>query len=264
MLDRETGFWNFGHMSIMRLKYWPIWAVMCLPLDPYAAAAARYIPDCAGRVEIANASVKRVEKNGALILSDGRSVLLEGIRLPPGDQIALRQLIQQQRMTFTVTPPKQDRYERLRAQAFGKDWIQMALLEQGLARVSIAPDRDECAPDFYEAEARARAKRAGIWALPAYRIRTPQEMKGVAGTFQLMEGQVRHVGSGAGRIFIDFGDGDRPSLSVLIAPEDRRAFRDFDLYGLQGRSIRIRGLVQDYRGRPEIALSNPAQIELLP
>jgi hypothetical protein len=249
----------------MRLKYWPILAAMCLPLDPYAASAApRYIPDCAGQVEIASASVTRVAKSGALILSDGRSLLLEGIRLPPGDHAALRRLIQQGPVTFTVTPPKQDRYERLRAQAFGKDWIQMALLEQGVARVSIAPDRDECAPDFYEAEARARTRHAGIWALPAYRIRTPQEMKGTAGTFQLMEGQVRHVGSGAGRIFIDFGDGDRPSFSALIAPEDRRAFRDFDLEALTARHIRIRGIVQNYRGRPEIALSNPAQIELLP
>jgi DNA/RNA endonuclease YhcR with UshA esterase domain len=25
----------------------------------------------------------------------------------------------------------------------------------------------------------------------------------------------------------------------------------------------VRGIVQDYRGRPEIALSNPAQIEIL-
>ena len=252
-------------MCTMHRKYWPILAAMWLLLDPYAAVAQpRYIPDCAGRVEVASATVARVDKNGALILSDGRSVLLVGLRLPPGDQGALRQLVQQGPLTLTVTPPKQDRYDRLRAQAFGKDWIQMALLEQGLARVSIAPDRDECAPDFYEAEARARAKHAGIWALAAYRIRTPQEMKGTAGTFQLMEGQVRHVGSGGGRLFIDFGDGDRPSFSALIAPEDRRAFRDFDLDGLQGRSIRIRGLVQDYRGRPEIALSNPAQIEVLP
>ena len=55
--------------------------------------------------------------------------------------------------------------------AFGSVWLQVALLEQGLARVAIAPDRNECAPDFYEAEAaRPRQAGAGIWALcRAYR-----------------------------------------------------------------------------------------------
>jgi DNA/RNA endonuclease YhcR with UshA esterase domain len=35
------------------------------------------------------------------------------------------------------------------------------------------------------------------------------------------------------------------------------------LESLHARHVRIWGLVQNVRGRPEIALSNPAQIELL-
>ena len=63
--------------------YWAILAAIWLP-DP--AMAARFIPDCAGGVEIAHAHVVRVEKNGALVLADGRAVMLEGIRLPDGPQ----------------------------------------------------------------------------------------------------------------------------------------------------------------------------------
>ena len=40
------------------------------------------------RVEIAHAHVVRVEKNGALVLEDGRAVMLEGIRLPGADNAA--------------------------------------------------------------------------------------------------------------------------------------------------------------------------------
>jgi hypothetical protein len=86
-------------------------------------------------------------------------------------------------------------------------------------------------------------------------------MEGVTGTFQLVEGRVSNVGQADGRLFIDFGS--KRILSAVIAPQDRRAFRDFDLDGLPARRIRIRGIVQDYRGRPEIALSNPFQIEVL-
>jgi DNA/RNA endonuclease YhcR with UshA esterase domain len=78
-----------------------------------------------------------------------------------------------------------------------------------------------------------------------------------------VEGWVTHVAQADGRTFIDFGSNGRQSFSAIIQPDDRRAFRGFDLEGLEAHKIRIRGIVQDYRGRPEIALSNPAQIEVL-
>ena len=72
----------------------------------------------------------------------------------------------------------------MRAQGFtGKTWLQAALLEQGLARVAIAPDRNECAPDLYAAEGRGRAAAAGLWADAAYAPRNPQQVKGSTGSF---------------------------------------------------------------------------------
>ena len=199
--------------------------------------------------------------------ADGRAVMLEGIRLPPEQALqdraltALRAMALPGSVSFTAWLPQIDRYGRLRVQGFGALWLQAALLEQGLARVAIAPDRTECFPDLYEAEARARARHAGLWALVAYRVRAPSELKDAVGSFQLVEGKVSNIGRADGRIFIDFGG--RQTVSAVIAADDHRAFRDFDLDGLPGHRIRIRGIVQDYRGRPEILLSSPAQIEVL-
>jgi endonuclease YncB( thermonuclease family) len=263
---------------------------MCSGTDAYAAI----IPDCAGAVEIDKAKVVRVEKNGVLVLEDGRAVILEGIRLPEQDSqrqealSALRVLTAGKSITFTAIAPKQDRYDRIRAQGFTDVWLQNALLDKGLARVAIAPDRNECAPDLYEVEARAREHQAGLWALSANAPRRAEafheppraeaaprpvdaapetrrrtDVAREAGSFQLVEGWVTHVASGGGRTFIDFGSDGRQSFSAVIQPEDRRAFRGFDLEALEAHKIRIRGIVQDYRGRPEIALSNPAQIEVL-
>jgi endonuclease YncB( thermonuclease family) len=183
----------------MRVVYAVILAAMCCTLNANTAFAQRFIPDCAGKAEISNARVIRVirvERNGALILSDGRAVLLEGIRLPQPEAeggprylsdralSVLTELTRQGPVTFTATPPKQDRYDRVRAQALNQTWLQIALLEQGLARVAISPDRDECSPELYEAEAKARAKRAGLWAITSYAPRSPQAMRGApAGTF---------------------------------------------------------------------------------
>ncbi|HKY18488.1 MAG TPA: thermonuclease family protein [Rhizomicrobium sp.] len=238
-----------------------------MPGDACAASAqdTHYIPDCAGVMEIKEARALRVEKDGALILPDGRILVLEGIRLAPGEQgmAALRKLVFAGPITFSVTPPKGDRYGRIRVQAFGKEWLQMTLLEQGAARVQIAPDRQECAPDFYEGEARARARHAGLWALVENRVRTPDDLKGTLGSFHLVEGRVSDVVRADGRIFLEFEGKVRRGFSVVIEPEDRRAFRDFDFDSLSGRHIRVRGIVQDYRGRPQIVLSNPAQVEMI-
>ena len=246
-------------------SYAVILAAMCLPRDAYGAPA--FLPDCAAKVEIAQARVVRVEPNGTMILSDGRGVMLEGLRLPldgPAELVThaltvLRSMAGAEAMTLTATPPQKDRYGRLRVQAFGRNWLQIVLLEQGLARVAIAPDRNECAPDFYEAEDRARTKGVGLWALERYRVRAPDQAHGTAGGFELVEGAVTNIGRADGRTFIDLGR----RFSVVIAAGDRHAFRDFDFDGLSGRHIRVRGIVQDYRGRPEIGLSSPYQLEVL-
>jgi endonuclease YncB( thermonuclease family) len=255
-------------------------AVFFLPvlvtLYPAGSAAAVSRPDCAGAVEVADASVIGVDRNGVLALSDGRAVVLEDIRLPlsgPGPAAgqalaALRDMTASKPLVLTATPPAQDRYGRIRAQAFaGGVWLQEALLEKGLARVAISPDRQECASELLAAESHARGHHAGIWAggpASPYRVRSPRELQDTAGTFQIVEGRVANVGrAGSGRVFIDFGDDWQDGFSATIAPQDWRRFRDFDLDGLVARRIRVRGLVQDYRGRPEIALANPAQIEIL-
>jgi endonuclease YncB( thermonuclease family) len=226
-------------------------------------------------VEIGNAPVVRVEKNGAIVLADGRAVLLEGIRLPGGEAdhaprfvadgalAALREMTVGRRATFTAIPPKEDRYDRVRAQGFAPAWLQTALLAEGLARVDIAPDRGECAAILYRAEADARAARKGVWGLAAYQMRGPAGLAGDAGTFQVAEGGVANVGTNDGRVFIDFTVDWRHGLSATISAEDRKAFRGFDLEGLRGHRIRVRGMVEDFGGRQEIALSNPAQIEIL-
>lgn len=254
-----------GGMGTQRLVYGAIWASMCWWLVPNAAFAQRYIPDCAGSPEISQTRVVRVERNGELILRDHRAVVLEGVRLPDGPRRSdalslLRILTLKGPVTFAATPPKQDRYGRIRAQGFGEVWLQIALLERGLAQVALSPDRDECFPELYEAETLAREKRLGLWADGGHQPRSPQSVKG-AGSFQLVEGRVANVGLRDGRTFVSF-EGRRGVLGV-IAADDRRAFRDFDLEGLEARRVRIRGIVQDNHGRQEIWLFNPAQIEVL-
>lgn len=90
-------------------------------------------------------------------------------------------------------------------------------------------------------------------------------LKSDTGSFQIVEGIVVNIGAGSGRSFLDFDADWRRGFSAVIAGEDRKTFRraGFDLEALRGRRIRLRGMVEMFAGHPEIALSNPAQIEVL-
>ncbi len=94
-----------------------------------------------------------------------------------------------------------------RAQGFGEVWFQTALLENGLARVSLSPDRDECFPELYEAEALAREKRLGLWAGGGLSAARPAGGETASEAFQLVEGRVTNVGLREGRTILSFEGG---------------------------------------------------------
>jgi endonuclease YncB( thermonuclease family) len=241
----------------------------------FAPAAAAPLPPCAGGVEISRARIVRVEKNGVLVLSDGRALLLEGVRLPMGGadhaparladeaRATLLSLAREGTVTGTAIPPKQDRYDRVRVQGFSDaGWLQRVLLEQGLARVAISPDRSECAGALYGFEAVARRAGRGLWGASAYRIRTDRDdWRPDVGSFQVIEGRVGRVSDRDGVLALDFGSDGRSGLLVTVTGPDRRNFRDAGSF--TGRRLRVRGIVQSVNGRPVIALANTAQIEVL-
>jgi|SRR5579871_858385 len=232
-------------------------------------------PVCAGVVEVEHASVARIEYNGALILDDGRAALLEGIRLPRGTAdrapvsfanaalAELEKLTLGRALSLMAVPPKEDRYDRIRAQAFdGDDWLQLELLRRGLARVSISPDRTECAAELFSAETNAREAHAGIWSSPAYAVRSGGDLAADTGTFQLLQGKVLSANVRDGRAWLQFNWG--AGTAALIDSDDLKTYHAMgvDPRGYEGKTILIRGIVQNQRG-PLIEIANPMQVEVI-
>jgi len=252
---------------------------MCVLPFALAAGSVHAAPDCAGPLEITAAHVVRVERsNDALVIRDGRALKMEGIRIPHAgpdrapayiaDQAydAIGALVRGKTVEVTAVPPKEDRYDRVRGQVFNSDdqWLQMNLLKSGMARVDIAPDRTECALEYYAAESAARMANTGLWAVPAYRVRTPETLGGDTGTFQIVQGKVLTADVKNGRAYIDFGTDWKTDFTVTIAPEDMANFRTdgIDPRDYAGKMIRVRGIIQQFNG-PEIEIANPKQIEVL-
>lgn len=239
------------------------------------------VPSCFPPVEMPHAKIVRVERNGVLVLADGRAARLEGIILPAGsadhapdffaDQAIdrLRELAVDHTIVLAAQDPKEDRYGRLRAQALrsegsGERWLQLVLLQEGFARVSPAPDRNECTAVLIAAERHARATRAGIWSHDAYRVRTPQQLADTDGTFQLVEGTVADVTSGGGRVFLEFGRDRHKDFAVMISGDGLKNFRSIgvDPFSYQNQTIRVRGWI-DRAHRPEMEVATPADIEVI-
>lgn len=257
-----------------------MWAavVACLASCPLPAAA---LPSCAGPVEAANVQIVRVERDGVLVLTDGRAVSLEGLKFPAGSADRAPQFLAQQaidtlndlargrHVTLSVFVPKEDRYGRLRAQVFfdqaaDEGWLQTALLRRGFARVSIAPDRTECAAELYAAENYARTHHYGIWASSDYAVRRPDGLDNAVGTFQIVEGVVLSARVKSGRAYLDFTHDWRTGFKVTISPEDMGHFRDagVDPTTYEGLKLRVRGFV-DRMGGPDIEIANPQEMEVI-
>lgn len=255
---------------------WAARLVVCCASFTVPLARAAPVPACLPPLA-GTERVTAVVDNGVLRLAHGRVARLEGLlwpsaQLSPGLRqratAALRQLVASQVIGLRALQPRLDRYRRLRVQALlpGDRWVQSLILQQGLARVSIAPDRAECAKEMYAAEARAHAARVGIWAQPAYAIRVPGSLRRAdLGTFQIVEGKVLSAKVTSGRAYLDFGQNWRTDFTVTIDAEGLKRFRaaNIDPYSYTGKPLRVRGYI-DRRNGYEIEAMSPAQIEMLP
>lgn len=214
---------------------------------------------------VGQTTVAAVQDNGVLVLRDHRVVKLEGLLWPAGEGdgtppslparsvSGLRQLVIGRQIVLRARPPVQDRYGHLRAQAIFPDgrWLQREVLRRGLARVSIAPDRRECARELYAAEAEARRAQAGLWAVSVYTIRAPESLRWRdLGTFQIVEGKVVSAKVSGGRAYLDFGRNWRSDFTVTISPEDMKMFRraGVDPYSYAGNTVRVRGWIDRLHG----------------
>jgi micrococcal nuclease len=182
-------------------------------------------------------------------------------------QRALDALVKGHAVTLRLGQTPKDRNGRTLAHVVRDDglWIQQELVRAGWARVYTFPDNRQFADDLYKAEREARAAKRGIWADKVYAVRAadPQSLERDIGTFQIVEGKVAKAAKVRGRYYINFGDDYRSDFTATIAPEAATLFAraKLDPLTLEGKTIRVRGYLRDYRG-PQIELSHPEQIEL--
>ena len=141
------------------------------------------------------------------------------------------------------------------------------LLREGLVQLYPYPDATDHLHAWRDAEHAGRANRAGIWSEAAYGVRDvdPDMLIQDVGTIQIVEGQVSDAEVlGNGRVYLNFGSDYRTDFTIRIDAElsEEFATRWGDLAAMEGRLIRVRGVIREENG-PMIIPPNPERVELL-
>ena len=138
------------------------------------------------------------------------------------------------------------------------------MVSSGWARVSSYPDNRRGVADLLLMERRARLERRGLWSLPAFRVRNPDETWDDIDSFQIVEGRVVAIATVRGRTYLNFGRDWRRDFTLSASGKVRRLFAKagLDLEALERRRVRARGWIT-LRNGPMIEISHPEQLEVL-
>ncbi|WP_293681611.1 thermonuclease family protein [uncultured Phenylobacterium sp.] len=221
--------------------------------------------------------VTEVADGNSLTLADGLTLVLAAVQAPllpaarppwphaSRSRAALSALVLGQVVAWRQAQAP-DRHGRVAAQVVLADgrWLQAVLVADGQARVRCRSRSDHGLAELLALEDEARAAGRGLWALDAYRVRTPDDVGDRLDRFHIVEGTIVRATRNGAQLFLDFGSDWRRDFSILVGAPVRRDLerRGLDPMALAGVRVRVRGWAAWSFG-PRIALACAAQLEIL-
>ena len=242
-----------------------------------AAAAGPGLAACgrpAGQVEPVG-----VDQRLDIALRDGRIVRLGGLDLPGADRappevaaardLLSRRLIGREAELIALAGAP-DRWGRTVADLSlpdsaggADDSAASALLAAGLARVRPEFETRGCAAERLAIEDGARQAGLGLWRDPDFAVISSSDLAGLErrnGRFVIVEGRVRRVGFARSRLYLELVPHDGPTIVIARKLEPALAREGRPVGAMVGRTIRVRGAVDDRFG-PRIEVGEPTMIE---
>jgi endonuclease YncB( thermonuclease family) len=249
--------------------------VLAVAVNPVAAAAADGDVLDPGAAD--TAVVAAVVDGDTLQLADGGVLRLASILVPKGAEplaeatrAALADAVGRA-LVLEFGPRRTDRHGRQLAQAWLAGaggmkgvWLQEMLLTRGLARVASTDDTRALVPELLRIEAQARAAHLGLWADPAYRIRTPADAGDALDSFQIVEGRVLAAALVRSGGYLNFGADYKTDFTLSFSREALQRLQESGIVfkSLQGVRLRARGWLRYFNG-PLIDITHPEQVEVL-
>jgi micrococcal nuclease len=218
----------------------------------------------------------------------GETIRLLGINAPeindPGGDIAkdlLALLVLDRYVRLEADVTNTDEYDRLLRYVY----VDGVFINGELVRMGYAETRSYPPDTLYRRELEALEKtalrnRRGLWSFPVFqppetsRVRTKvytPETDAISwrsadkyyGQVKTVEGVVVASNNTGKVCFLNFHENWRKYFTAVIFASDFAAFPSHPEDYYLNRRVRVRGLIKEYKGKPEIILKSASQIEVI-
>ncbi len=215
--------------------------------------------------------VKKVYDGDTIILENDQRVRLLGINTPeiesrhrtdePGGKAAktwLAKQLQDQSIYLEFDLEKRDKYKRLLAHVFLNDGthINLELIKNGLAFISIIPPNLRHASKFFQAQKQAERDNLGLWNLPRYQVQALSQITANNKGWRRYIGVPKAIKPKQKFTYLIFND----HTSFRIANDHLKHFPDLADY--INKTVEIRGWVSRRSGKFSMHIRHPTAIIL--
>ncbi|WP_293008662.1 thermonuclease family protein [Nitrosomonas sp.] len=214
-------------------------------------------------------SVVRVYDGDTIILEDKKQIRLLGINTPeiesrlraeePGGVAAKKWLqaqLQAEKVYLEYDQTKRDKYKRLLAHVFTPDGkhINQALLENGLAFVSIIPPNIRYSDKLIQAQQQAEKQKLGIWSMPDYQPKLIAQIANHNKGWQRFTGTPASIKKSRKYTRLIFDD----KIDIRILNTNLDLFPALSTY--VGKSLEIRGWVSRNKDHYSLLIQHPSAL----
>lgn len=268
----------------MGTKFWHVVVVVgMIPLLVFAAAKGKKadkVEDVASSVVMGR--VVQVLDGDTFVLASGDRVRLVDINAPEmphdgalaepfaGESTArLRALVDGKDVRLEVGKKERDVYGRLLAHVYvGKEWVNGAMVREGLAIAYTFADNAMKPAEILAAEDVARRGKVGLWGHPRWTVKEAATCcaAGEMGRFQVVEGVVVSSGGDKEHVYLNFGPDYRTDFTVRVRRGDVKKYfakagiKDMKTY--VGQRVRVHGMVAPVYGAM-VVVTHPGQMEII-
>ncbi|GJL75350.1 thermonuclease family protein [Nitrosomonas sp.] len=215
--------------------------------------------------------VKKVYDGDTIILKNGQRVRLLGINTPeiesrhrakePGGLAAktwLENQLTNRKVYLEYDLEKHDKYNRLLAHVFLPDGkhLNLELLRNGLAFVSIIPPNIRHADQFSQAQKQAEKKKLGIWKLPEYQVHPLSQITSGHKGWRRYIGALKKIQHRRRYTYLIFND----HVNIRIANDHHSHFPELETY--LGKKLEVRGWLSRRGEKFSILIYHPSALIL--
>ena len=153
---------------------------------------------------------------------------------------------------------------------FEKMFINAELIKRGYAYVYTRFPFKRMA-EFLRLEKEAREKHYGVWKKQSGKVDQPRQAFVISwndaekyyGEYKVVEGRVVATHNSGKACFLNFSHNYKEDLTAVIFASSFPHFPANPEKYYYGKMVRVSGYIKKYKGKPEIVLNNPGQIDIL-